>query len=509
MDYLSPFLNTTIVAWIFVSLFLPLYLLSLKKWESRASKAILAPQPTGAWPLTGHFSLFSGSEPHVTLGTLADKYGPIFTVRVGAHPVLVVSSSEVAKEIFTGINDMIVTFRPALVAAKFMGYNYAFFPVNPGGPYWSETRKLSIFELLSNRRLELLKHIRIQEDKKVVDMKQWFSDLNLNVLLRMIIGKKYFGGGAVGEEKERRNKFQHGITKLFYFLGTLVLRDAVPFLGWMDVGGHEKAMKKIAKEIDDVLEKWLQEHKRNRCLGEESKEDQDFMEVMLSILDDKNLEGYDADTINKATSLSMIAGYETVTVAMTWALALLLNNRFALRRAQEELDKVVGKERLVNEKDISKLVYLQAIVKETLRLYPPGFIPGPRQFTRDCTIGGYYVPKNTWLMVNVWKIQRDPRVWPDPMEFKPERFLTTRKNVDVRSQNFELLPFGGGRRACPAASYALHIVHLTLATLLQAFEISTPEDAAVDMTPGIGLTNMKTTPLKVVVSPRLQPCCFE
>ncbi|XP_043809439.1 cytochrome P450 82A1-like [Manihot esculenta] len=290
MDYLSPFLNTTIVAWIFVSLFLPLYLLSLKKWESRASKAILAPQPTGAWPLTGHFSLFSGSEPHVTLGTLADKYGPIFTVRVGAHPVLVVSSSEVAKEIFTGINDMIVTFRPALVAAKFMGYNYAFFPVNPGGPYWSETRKLSIFELLSNRRLELLKHIRIQEVES--SMKEL-----------MIIGKKYFGGGAVGEEKERRNKFQHGITKLFYFLGTLVLRDAVPFLGWMDVGGHEKAMKKIAKEIDDVLEKWLQEHKRNRCLGEESKEDQDFMEVMLSILDDKNLEGYDADTINKATSL--------------------------------------------------------------------------------------------------------------------------------------------------------------------------------------------------------------
>lgn len=206
---------------------------------------------------------------------------------------------------------------------------------------------------------------------------------------------------------------------------------------------------------------------------------------------------------------SMIAGYETVTVAMTWALALLLNNRFALRRAQEELDKVVGKERLVNEKDISKLVYLQAIVKETLRLYPPGFIPGPRQFTRDCTIGGYYVPKNTWLMVNVWKIQRDPRVWPDPMEFKPERFLTTRKNVDVRSQNFELLPFGGGRRGCPGASHSLHMIHLTLATLLHAFEISTPTDAAIDMTPGIGLTNMKITPLEAVVSPRLPPSCFE
>ncbi|KAJ9166158.1 hypothetical protein P3X46_020944 [Hevea brasiliensis] len=521
MDYISPYFNTTIAAaGVFVLLILPYYL--LRKWKSRASKGILAPQPRGAWPLTGHLSLLSGSHPpHVTLGALADKYGPVFTIRVGVHPVLVVSSSDVAKELFTGANDVIVTFRPALVAAELMGYNYGLFPFTPGGPYWSETRKISTFELLSNSRLELLKHIRIQEvetsikelhkaweDKKVVDMKQWFSDLNLNVLLRMIIGKKYFGGGAVGDEKEGR-RFQEGMTILFHYLGTLVLRDAVPFLGWMDVGGHEKVMKKTAKELDDALEKWLQEHKRNRYLGEKSKGDQDFMDVMLSFLDGKSLEGYDADTINKATSLSMIAGNETVTVAMTWALALLLNNRPVLKKAQEELDKIVGRERLVNDKDISNLFYLQAIVKETLRLYPPAFIPGPRQFTQDCTIGGYYVPKNTWLMVNVWKIQRDPSVWPDPTEFKPERFLTTHKNVDVRSQNFELLPFGGGRRACPAASYVLHIVHLTLATLLQAFEISTPTDAAIDMTPGAGLANMKTTPLEAVVSPRLPPCCYE
>ncbi|KAF2309920.1 hypothetical protein GH714_005622 [Hevea brasiliensis] len=499
MDYISPYFNTTIAAaGVFALLILPYYL--LRKWKSRASKGILAPQPRGAWPLTGHLSLLSGSHPpHVTLGALADKYGPVFTIRVGVHPVLVVSSSEVAMELFTGANDVIVTFRPALVAAELMGYNYGLFPFTPGGPYWRETRKISTFELLSNRRLELLKHIRIQEvetsikelhkaweDKKVVDMKQWFSDLNLNVLLRMIIGKKYFGGGAVGDEKEGR-RFQEGITILFHYLGTLVLRDAVPFLGWMDVGGHEKVMKKTAKELDDALEKWLQEHKRNRYLGEKSKGDQDFMDVMLSFLDGKSLEGYDADTINKATSLSMIAGNETVTVAMTWALALLLNNQPVLKKAQEELDKIVGRERLVNDKDISKLVYLQAIVKETLRLYP-------QLLSLD--------------LVNSLRT-RDPRVWPDPTEFKPERFLTTHKNVDVRSQNFELLPFGGGRRACPAASYGLHIVHLTLATLLQAFEISTPADAAVDMTPGVGLTNMKTTPLEAVVSPRLPPCCYE
>lgn len=89
--------------------------------------------------------------------------------------------------------------------------------------------------------------------------------------------------------------------------------------------------------------------------------------------------------------------------------------------------------------------------------------------------------------MNLWKIHRDTVVWPDPMVFKPERFLTTHNNVDVRSHKFEMLPFGGGRRACPGASYALQIIHLTMATLLQAFEISTSSDAAIDMTPGVGV----------------------
>ncbi|KAF2324448.1 hypothetical protein GH714_014199 [Hevea brasiliensis] len=167
----------------------------------------------------------------------------------------------------------------------------------------------------------------------------------------MIIGKKYFGAGAVGDEKEGR-WFQEGITVLFHYLGTLVLRDAVPFLGWMDVGGHEKAMKKTARELDNVLEKWLREHKRKRY---DAKGEKDFMDAMLSVLDGKSLESYDADTINKATSLSMIAGNETVTVAMAWALALLLENKSVLKKAQQELDKNVGKERLVNDEDVSRL----------------------------------------------------------------------------------------------------------------------------------------------------------
>jgi cytochrome P450 len=175
-----------------------------------------------------------------------------------------------------------------------------------------------------------------------------------------------------------------------------------------------------------------------------------------------------------------------------------------LKKAQEELDIEVGKERIVNESDIDKLVFLQAIVKETLRLYPPAPLSAPRELLEDCIIGGYQVPKGTRLITNTWKIQTDPRVWSDPLKFDPERFLTTHKHVGVKGtgQHFELIPFGSGRRACPGASFALQMVHLALASFLHMYEISAPSNAPIDMSERFGLTNIKATPLEVLVTPR-------
>ncbi len=165
----------------------------------------------------------------------------------------------------------------------------------------------------------------------------------------------------------------------------------------------------------------------------------------------------------------------------------------------------MGKERTVNKSNIGKLVFLQAIVKETLCLYPPAPLLAPHESLEDCTIGGYHVPRGTRLITNTWKIQTDPRVWSDPLKFDPERFLTTHKHVDVKGigQHFELIPFGSGRRACPGASFALQMVHLALASFLHMYEISAPSNAPIDMSERFGLTNIKATPLEVLVTPRL------
>lgn len=135
----------------------------LLRRSSRASKAKLPPEAAGKWPLLGHLHLLAGPKlPHEALCELADKYGPVFRIRVGVHPALVVCSHEAAKECFT-VHDVTVSSRPKLMSGKLLGYNFANFGSAPYGAFWSEMRKVTALQLLSNRRLQLLSHIRESE----------------------------------------------------------------------------------------------------------------------------------------------------------------------------------------------------------------------------------------------------------------------------------------------------------------------------------------------------------
>lgn len=499
MDLNSLQHNYTLLVGV-VAVVLVVHLLS---FFTKTGKNNNAPEASGGWPIVGHMNLFGGSSglPHITLGSMAVKYGPIFTVRLGIHKVLVVNSWEIAKEIFTR-HDLTVSSRPKYTAAKILGYDYAMFGVTPYGPYWREMRKIASLELLSSRRLEQLKHVRVSElensirnmyelwkekrdgqGKALVDMKKWFGELDMNVMLRMVVGKRFIGAKN-SEEDEEMTRCGEAFREFFQLLGFFVVADALPFLGWLDLGGHVKAMKRVAKEIDWIAGKWLDEHRRKRD------SEKDYMDVIISAVETGEFTDYDADAVIKSACLDIIASSaDTITVTLTWTLSLLLNNPFALQKVQEEIDKHVGKDRQVNDSDISKLVYLQAIVKETLRLYPAAPLGAAREFSEDCTVAGYHVPKGTWLMVNIWKLQHDPEIWSDPSEFRPERFLSgAHTHVDVKGTNFELIPFGAGRRSCPGVAFSLQMLHVVLATFLQNFEVSSPNDAPIDMTESVGVS---------------------
>nr|POE78942.1 cytochrome p450 82g1 [Quercus suber] len=369
--------------------------------------------------------------------------------------------------------------------------------------------------------------------------------MTFNISLRIIVGKR-FSATTYGEEKSEACRFRSAIKEALYLSGVFVLSDAFPHLEWMDHRGHVSSMKRTAKELDSVLEIWLAEHLQKRLeqksdgdsdfmdvmlssfpedveisghtrdiivkatalvqeLEQKSDGDSDFMDVMLSSFpEDVEISGHTRDIIVKATALILLlTGAGSTSTTLTWAISLLLNHPSVLKAAQEELDMHVGKDKWVEESDMKNLKYLHAIVKETLRLYPPGPLTGIREAMEDCTVGGYFVPKGTRLLVNIWKLQRDPRVWSNPSEFQPERFMTTHANIDVRGQNFEYIPFSSGRRSCPAITYGMQVVHLALARVLQGFDMTTMASVKVDMLEGPGIALPKVNPLDVVLKPRL------
>lgn len=208
----------------------------------------------------------------------------------------------------------------------------------------------------------------------------------------------------------------------------------------------------------------------------------------------------------------VIAGTDTTYVTLTWAISLLMNNKQVLKKAQQELDQVVGINRNVEESDIPNLPYLQAIITETLRLYPSSPNSIPHETIEDTCISGYHIPAGTTIFFNILKIHRDPAVWEEPCKFKPERFLASNSKGEVnvkKGQDFQLMPFGGGRRVCPGMTLALRVAQLSLARILQGFDLATEGDEMVDMTEGCGLTMPKVTPLDVILTPRLPSHLYE
>nr|POE50597.1 cytochrome p450 82a3 [Quercus suber] len=293
------------------------YLWISRRVQKSDSRRKVPLEASSAWPLIGHLHLLGGSQPpHITLGNMAVKYRPIFTIWLGVHRTLVVSSWEIVKECFT-TNDKAFANRPKALALELLGYNYAMFGFSPYGPYWRQVRKMAMLKVLSNHRLEMLKHIREAEvndsikeifellgkkNKVFVEMERWFGYTTLNIVSRMVVGKR-FGGATTKYENEGNDQCRKVLRGFFDLTGTFVVSDALPYLRWLDIGGYEKTMKKTTKELDQMVGEWLQEHKQRKLIGG-MKEHHDFMYVLLStVTDEDEISSDDADTIIKATCL--------------------------------------------------------------------------------------------------------------------------------------------------------------------------------------------------------------
>ncbi|XP_059070651.1 cytochrome P450 71AU50-like [Cryptomeria japonica] len=268
--------------------------------------------------------------------------------------------------------------------------------------------------------------------------------------------------------------------------------DYIPLLGCLDFQGNRRRQAKLTGIFHLFVEKIVDEHfgKRKEC---------------------RDLECEDFDLLSAAT--------DTSGGTLEWAMSELLRDSSSMMSVQHEIDSTVGFNRMVEESDLPRLQYLQAIVKETLRLHPPAPLLIPHLSMEQSTIEGYQIPKMTQVLVNAWAIARDPISWEEANTFKPERFIGTpidvkgqKTPIDVKGQNFELIPFGSGRRGCPGINLDLSIVHLGLAQLLHCFNWSLPKGTTfenLDMSEVYGLTMPRAMHLHTIPIPRLPLRLYE
>lgn len=318
MDFLSHLLALSGVFFLLITL----YLWRSKKTPTNKIKGKLAPEPSWSLPIIGHLHQVNSQKPIFrTFADFANKYGPIFTLRLGVHPVLVISNYEAVKECFT-TNDVTFASRPMSAHGTYLGYDYAAFGFAPYGPYWRTMRKLALVELLSSRRLETLKHVHISEvetlikdlyglckinvgDPTKVVISEWIEHFTLNIITEIIASKRYFDSksGGIDGEAQRIEKL---IKEYMYISGVPVVSDLIPVPKWIDIQGRMKSMKRIGKEVDVLLGSWVEEHigkkeKATTTTTESNDNKQDFIDIMLSLLEESSELGYSRETVIKAT----------------------------------------------------------------------------------------------------------------------------------------------------------------------------------------------------------------
>ncbi|XP_047309332.1 flavonoid 3',5'-hydroxylase 1-like [Impatiens glandulifera] len=472
----------------------------------------LPPGPVG-FPLLGALP-YLGSMPHVSLAQMAKKYGPVMYMKVGMYDMVVASSPESARA-FLKTLDMNFSNRPVDSGPTYLAYNAQDMVFASYGPKWRLLRKLSNLHMLGQKALDEWGRVRIVEighmlrtmnesSKRCepVVVPDILSYAMANMIGQVMLSKRVFE--TKGSES---NMFKDMVVELMTIAGYFNIGDFIPILEPMDLQGIKKQMIRLQKKFDDLLSRLVEEHKAS---AHERKKSLDLLDV-LQIHEEKFGDERLSVTNTKAVLLDLLsAGTDTSSSAIEWALAELLSNPKLMAKAHKEMDRVIGKERRLEETDLPKLPYLQAICKEAFRKHPSTPLNLPRISTQACEVNGYYIPKNTRLSVNIWAIGRDPSVWENPMEFKPERFLEGKMaKVDPRGNDFELIPFGAGRRICAGVRMGIVMVEYLLGTMIHSFDWNLPDDVVeLNMDEIFGLALQKAIPLSALVTPRLSPNAY-
>ncbi|KAJ7513426.1 hypothetical protein O6H91_03G127000 [Diphasiastrum complanatum] len=477
---------TALLAMLLIALFYYCY----KRMQGRL---LLLPPGPSPLPIIGNLHQL-GKLSHQALHELSKKHGEIMYLRFGSIPSVVVSSTKMATQVLN-VHDHVLASRPGVSRVKYMLYDKYGIAMAPYGEHWRLMRKICTLELFAPKRLKRYKDPRMQEvcfmlqsiykeysskPGGAVDYTEKLCALGMDIVSRMLLSKR-IANSFDRDSADFRALFDETLA----LLATFNLGDFIPYLAWLIAPlGQQGRLRKVHQRLDFVLEKSIREHEQHA----HAKKDQDLSNDLLDVLLNIKFDGVDQTqhNLSRISVKGVIAdlltgGSHTSSSTIIWAMAELLHKPTLLTRAQREIDTIVGDSRTVDESDIPQLKFLMAIVKETFRLHPAAPLLVPHCSVETCELAGYTIPRGTQILVNAWAIGRDPSVWQNPLEFNPDRFLEEHIHVDVLGHNMELIPFGAGRRKCPAIGLGLCIVQHTLACLLHCFEWRLPDGHKVDL----------------------------
>ncbi|XP_028791828.1 cytochrome P450 71A1-like [Neltuma alba] len=516
LKHLPLELNPTLYVSLFCFIILIFFVL-IKLQRTSGNEPNLPPSPPKL-PFIGNLHQF-GSLPHRSLTALSHKYGPLMFLRLGQTPTLVVSSAHLAREI-AKFHDVVFSDRPQSAAAKILFYGGTDVGFLPYGEEWRLKKKICVHEFLTPKKVQSFQYIREEEvadlvnkirkacadhqhdDRLSVNMSEMIIATSHKIVSRCLLGQNF-------ETADGKSRFEDLARKVMTHITTFSFGNFFPSLGWMDVvTGLIPKVNATFREVDAFLDDVLAQHKaakRNED-DDHNSEKKDFVDHLHELQQHDLLGSELTQSDHKAMLIDLfLGGSDTTTAALEWAFTELMRNPRVMKKAQEEVRRVVGNKSKVEENDMKQMKYLDCVAKETLRLHPSFALSVPRETTSGVTLGGYYIPPKTTVFVNLWGIQRDPEFWERPEEFMPERFENSQ--YEFKGQDFEFAPFGIGRRGCPGASFGIASLEYVLANLLCWFDWKLPESGKsaqdVDMSETFMLTVVKKLPIYVQPKPYL------
>ncbi|KAG2702712.1 hypothetical protein I3760_06G103100 [Carya illinoinensis] len=418
------------------------------------------------WPILGTLPDLMGTLAHRKLAAMSASHGAtrLMAFSLGTSRAIISSHPETAKEILCG---SAFSDRPIKVSARLLMFERAI-GFAPSGNYWRQLRRIAANHMFSPRRISSLEALRqrvademleglwkeMEEGAGVVELRGMLQRGALSNMLESV-----FGSSLDFEREELGDMVRKG----YELIAKYNWEDHLP-LRFLDFHGVKRECHRLADKVNSVVGQMIKE--RKRTAGEFNIAGNDFLSALLSLPMEDQL----SDSEMVAVLWEMIfRGTDTIAILLEWIMARMVLHRDIQAKVQEELDMCVGNHRHVQDSDIPNLPYLQAVVKEVLRMHPPGpLLSWARLAVHDIHVGKVFVPSGTTAMVNMWAITHDPSIWKDPWAFKPERFIE--EEVSIMGSDLRLAPFGSGRRVCPGKALGLATVHLWLGRLLHQFK---------------------------------------